>query len=208
MSITGEPETPVKVGVAITDIMTGMYTASAIMAALTHRDLHQVGQHIDVALMDVQTAFLANQGMNYLVSGKSPVRLGNSHPNVAPYDALETSDGFFILAVGNDRQFQSCCRVLDLEELTVDLRFKTNTARVQNKASLRIILTKVLKTKTKQEWMSQLIEAGVPCSPINNIAEVFEDPQIKHRNMRRDVKHSSSSSLFSAFLWITAHGEC
>jgi len=187
MSITGEPENPVKVGVAITDIMTGMYTTTAILAALTHRDLTGVGQYIDMALMDVQTTFLANQGMNYLVSGKPPVRLGNSHPNVSPYDALECADGYFILAVGNDRQFQACCRALKLHELTMDQRYMTNSARVSNKQSLRAILSQVLKTKTKAEWMAKLTEAGVPCSPINNIAEVFDDPQVKARGMQRQV---------------------
>ena len=125
--------------------------------------------------------------MNYLVSGKPPGRMGNSHPNVAPYDAVECSDGYFILAIGNDRQFQNACRVMDLEELTIDSRFKTNSARVHNRVALKSIIAQVIKTKTKSEWMKMLREAGVPCSPINNIAEVFADPQSESREMKRMV---------------------
>jgi len=195
MSITGEPSSPVKVGVAITDIMTGMYTASAVMAALAYRDRHGEGQYIDVSLMDVQTAFLANQGMNYLVSGKPPVRMGNSHPNVAPYDALECADGFFVLAVGNDRQFIAALKVFDLEELELDHRFKTNAQRVKNRETLKSILVSVLKRQSKDYWMTKLREAGVPCSPINNIAEVIADPQIQFRQMKRTIPHANAGEV-------------
>jgi crotonobetainyl-CoA:carnitine CoA-transferase CaiB-like acyl-CoA transferase len=200
MSVTGEPDDvpgggPVKVGVAIVDIFTGMYAATAVLAALAHRERTGEGEYIDLALLDVQVATLANQATNFLVSGSSPERLGNAHPNIVPYQALATSDGHIILAVGNDGQFARFCAVAGCPELSADERFKTNADRVGNRGELIPIIKEILKQRTRAEWIAALEQAGVPCGPINTIAEVFANPQVQSRDMRIDVPHSGSGLI-------------
>jgi len=194
MSITGEADElpgggPQKVGVAVVDLMTGMYAVSAILAALHHRDRSGEGQYIDLALLDTQVAWLANQGMNYLLSGEAPTRQGTAHPNIVPYQALPTSDGFLMLAVGNDRQFAACCRVLGQAELAEDARFATNRQRVKHRQQLIPLLEKLFRRKTTAEWRRLLDAEQVPCGPINSIDQVFQDPQVLARGMRLDLPH-------------------
>ena len=190
MSITGAPEgEPMKVGVGIADIMCGMYATAAILAALHHKGRTGEGQHIDLALLDTQVAWLANEGTNYLLSGKVPERLGNEHPNIVPYKLFETKDGPVVLAAGNDAQFQRFCGFAGLGELAHDPRFATNSLRIANRDALYARLVPVFTTKTKAEWVDGLTALGVPCGPVNTIAEVFEDEQIRHREMRIDMPH-------------------
>ena len=190
MSITGAPDgEPMKVGVGIADIMCGMYATSAILAALHHQRRTGEGQHIDLALLDTQVAWLANEGTNYLLSGRVPTRLGNEHPNIVPYKLFETKDGPVVLAAGNDAQFQRFCRFAGLAELSDDPRFRTNSLRIANRQALYARLVPAFMTKTKAEWVDGLTALGVPCGPVNNIAEVFEDEQIKHREMRIEMPH-------------------
>ena len=200
MSVTGEPDGqpgggPVKVGVAIVDIFTGMYAATAVLAALAHRDRTGEGEYIDLALLDVQVATLANQATNYLVSGSSPVRLGNAHPNIVPYQALATSDGHIILAVGNDSQFARFCAVVERPELADDERFKTNADRVCHRTELIPVIQEALKERSSAEWITAFEEAGVPCGPINTIAEVFDNPQVQSRGMRVEVPHTAAGQI-------------
>jgi glutaryl-CoA transferase len=200
MSVTGEPEGtpgggPLKVGVAIVDIFTGMYASTAVLAALAHRERTGEGQHIDLALLDVQVATLANQAMNYLISGQSPSRLGNAHPNIVPYQACPTADGHIILAVGNDRQFRKFCQVAACPELADDPRFATNAARVNHREELMSRLKPVLKSRPKAEWISQLEAAGVPCGPIHTLAEVFAHPQVEARQMRIELDHPQAGRV-------------
>jgi crotonobetainyl-CoA:carnitine CoA-transferase CaiB-like acyl-CoA transferase len=190
MSITGSPDgEPMKVGVGIADIMCGMYATSAILAALHHQRRTGEGQHIDLALLDTQVAWLANEGTNYLLSGKVPRRLGNEHPNIVPYKLFETKDGPVVLAAGNDAQFQRFCGFAGVGELAQDPRFRTNSLRIANRDALYAILVPAFLTKTKAEWVDGLTALGVPCGPVNNVAEVFEDEQIKHREMRIELPH-------------------
>ncbi len=190
MSITGEPDgEPLKVGVGIADVMCGMYAAVAILAALRHRDLTGEGQHIDMALLDSQVAWLVNEGVNYLVSGRVPRRLGNEHPNIVPYKAFESADGWVILAVGNDRQFRRWCDFAGASELAEDPRFATNSARVENRRALYALMLPIMRRKTTAEWVEGLAELGVPCGPVNDIAGVFADPQVQARGMRIDLPH-------------------
>ncbi|GLP96315.1 CaiB/BaiF CoA transferase family protein [Paraferrimonas sedimenticola] len=197
MSITGEPDElgggPQKVGVAVTDLMTGMYAVSGILAALHHRNATGEGQHIDLALMDTQVAYLANQGSNYLVGGKVPQRLGNAHPNIVPYQSFKVADGHIMLAVGNDAQFQRCAKVLGLEHLAEQADFATNDARVANRADLVPQLQQVFMTQGLDHWMAQLQQAKVPCGPINTLDRVFDQPQVKHREMTVELEHSSGA---------------
>lgn len=190
MSITGAPDgEPMKVGVGIADIMCGMYASSAILAALHHKARTGEGQHIDLALLDSQVAWLANEGTNYLLSGQVPRRLGNEHPNIVPYKLFETKDGPVVLAAGNDAQFQRFCRFAGVPELGHDPRFATNAQRVQNRDALYARLVPLFQERGKAEWVDGLTAVGVPCGPVNTIAEVFEDPQIRHREMRIDMPH-------------------
>lgn len=194
MSVTGAPDgepgaEPMKVGVAIVDIFTGMYASTAILAALAHRDRTGEGQAIDLALLDVQVATLANQALNYLISGNPPGRLGNAHPNIVPYQACATADGHIILAVGNDEQFRKFCQVAGHPELAQDERFTTNACRVRNRHDLLPILDSIMRGRTSREWISALEEARVPCGPINRLNEVFDDPQIQSRQMRIELDH-------------------
>ena len=195
MSITGDPEgAPMKVGVGIADVMTGMYASTAILAALRHRDSTGDGQHIDTCLLDTQVSWLINEGTNYLVSGKIPVKLGNEHPNIVPYKVFATSDGHVILAVGNDRQFQDWCNAAGAEDLMADSRYKTNPLRIANRKSLYKVMPAFMKNKTTEEWLADLAERNVPCSPVNNIEQVFDDPHVKYRGMQIEMDHHTAGS--------------
>ena len=188
MSITGEADgEPVKVGVAVTDVLTGMYAATAVLAALAHRDRSGRGQHIDLALLDVQIAMLANQAQSYLVTGRAPGRLGNAHPSIVPYQAFATSDGHIVLAIGNDGQFARFCEVAGRPELARDPRFATNASRVQHRGELVAALAPILAARGAADWVGALEAAGVPCGPINDLAQVFEDPHVRHRGVRVEV---------------------
>ena len=194
MSLTGRPDGedgagPMKVGVALTDILTGLYAANAIQAALAWRERSGYGQHIDLALLDVQVACLANQAMNYLTTGNSPGRLGNAHPNIVPYQDFPTDDGYMILAIGNDGQFARFCETAGDPALAADPRFATNRARVENRAALIPLLNKLTIRRPTAEWIRALEAVGVPCGPINTLAEVFADPQVEARGLRVDIPH-------------------
>ncbi|WP_311972024.1 CaiB/BaiF CoA-transferase family protein [Pseudomonas baltica] len=195
MSLTGRSEAeegagPVKVGVALTDILTGLYSAVAVLAALAHRDLQGVGQHIDMALLDVQVACLANQAMNYMTTGAAPRRLGNAHPNIVPYQDFPTADGDFILTVGNDNQFRRFAAVAGQPQWADDLRFATNAARVANRALLIPLIRQATVFKTTAQWVEVLEQAGVPCGPINDLAQVFADPQVLARELAISLPHA------------------
>ncbi len=194
MSITGEPDDvpgggPKRVGVAISDLFTGMYATISVLAALAWRERTGRGQHIDLALLDCQVAMMANQAMNYLTSGRPPPRMGNAHPNVVPYQAFTAADGDFIIAVGNDSQFARMCAVIGRPELADDADFATNTRRIRNRDRLIPALAKAFKTRTRCEWQDALEAVGVPCGPINALDEVFADPQVRARGMRVDLDH-------------------
>lgn len=200
MSLTGRPDGedgagPVKVGVALTDILTGLYSTVAILAALAYRDQHGVGQHIDMALLDVQVACLANQAMNYLTTGNPPRRLGNAHPNIVPYQDFPTADGDFILTVGNDGQFRKFAEVAGQPQWADDQRFATNKQRVANRAELIPLIRQATVFKTTAEWVSQLEAAGVPCGPINDLAQMFQDPQVLSRGLAITMPHVLAGSV-------------
>jgi crotonobetainyl-CoA:carnitine CoA-transferase CaiB-like acyl-CoA transferase len=190
MSITGQPDgapggEPLKVGVAVADLFTGMYAVTGIIAALRHAERTGEGQHIDVALLDCQVAMLANQAMNYLVAGAPPGRLGNAHPNIAPYQVFATSDGHIVLAVGNDGQFRAFCREAGLLELADAEAFATNPARISNRGELADRIADAMRKRTRADWIAALEAVGVPCGPINTIDGVFADPQVQARAMAR-----------------------
>lgn len=188
MSITGEPDgDPMKVGVALVDVMTGLYACNGVLAALMARHQTKQGQHIDIALLDVQMATLANQGMNYLATGKNPARLGNGHPNIVPYQTFAANDGSIILAIGNDNQFAKFCQVIEQPELATSPLFATNAARVTHRGDLIPIVAKVLASKTAAYWIDALEKVAVPCGPVNTLEQVFNHPQTKHRQMVRQV---------------------
>ena len=200
MSLTGRPEGeegagPVKVGVALTDILTGLYSTSAILAALAHRDQGGVGQYIDMALLDVQVACLANQAMNYLTTGIPPRRLGNAHPNIVPYQDFPTADGDFILTVGNDSQFRKFAEVAGQPQWGDDPRFATNKQRVAHRADLIPLIRQATVFKTTAEWVSALECAGVPCGPINDVSQVFEDPQVLARGLKVELPHALGGTV-------------
>ncbi|HLX01015.1 MAG TPA: CaiB/BaiF CoA-transferase family protein [Trinickia sp.] len=200
MSITGERDDlpgggPQKAGVAIADLMTGMYSTVAVLAALAHRDRTGVGQYIDMALLDVQVAMLANMNSNFLASGAPPVRWGNAHPNIVPYQAFQTSDSWIIVAVGNDGQFRKFVEAGNRAELADDARFATNPERVRHRETLVPIIAEMVKTRSKHEWIERLEAAGVPCGPINNLAEVFEHEQVVARGMQVDLPHPSGATV-------------
>lgn len=199
MSLTGRPEGeegagPMKVGVALTDILTGLYATVGVLAALNQREQSGIGQHIDVALLDVQVACLANQAMNYLATGAAPKRLGNAHPNIVPYQDFPSADGNFILAVGNDGQFRKFCEVAGVAHLADDLRFATNKARVAHRAELIPLLRQATVFKTTAQWIELLETAGVPCGPINDLRQVFADPQVQARGLRLDLPNALGST--------------
>ncbi|GAK69199.1 putative CoA-transferase [Agrobacterium rubi TR3 = NBRC 13261] len=196
MSITGEPDgQPMKAGVAVADIFTGIYSVTAIQAALIHAMRTGQGQHIDMALLDVQSAVLANQNMNYLISGKSPVRLGNAHPNISPYEVVPTADGFLILAVGNDGQFRRLCKILGIDAIADDERYATNKARVAHKVEVRqIVSTETLKWM-KRDLLTACETNAVPAGPINSIEEMFADPQVQARGLRVDLEAADGTVI-------------
>jgi crotonobetainyl-CoA:carnitine CoA-transferase CaiB-like acyl-CoA transferase len=200
MSLTGRPdgaegEGPMKVGVALTDVMTGLYATVAALAALAHRERTGQGQHIDLALLDVQVACLANQAANYLVGGIVPRRMGNSHPNIVPYQDFPTADGYMIIAVGNDSQFAKCCNVLGKPEWGSDERFATNPQRVKHREELIAMMCAVTETRTTEAWIAAMEEAGVPCGPINSLDKVFADPQVQSRGMRIEMDHPLAGTV-------------
>jgi crotonobetainyl-CoA:carnitine CoA-transferase CaiB-like acyl-CoA transferase len=196
MDITGEPDgEPQKVGVAVIDLFTGVYAATAILAALRRRDTTGKGGHVDMALLDVAVAILANQAMNYLVSGRAPSRLGNAHPNIAPYQVFSVADGRIIIAVGNDRQFRALCGVLGLPALADAPSFASNADRVANRAALVAALAPVLAGHRRADLSAALDAAGVPVGPINSIADVFADPQVIHRGLARDLVADDGSRV-------------
>ena len=200
MSVTGQADgtpgaEPLKVGVAVADLFTGMYATVAILAALRHAEATGIGQHLDLSLLDCQTAMLANQGANYLVSGTAPSRLGNAHPNIAPYQVFGTSDGHVVLAVGNDGQFQAFCDVAGLAEMKANTLFATNALRVANRRALITFLAPALSTRTTAAWMAAFEAAHVPCGPINTIDQVFADPQVMARGMQHDMTRADGTTL-------------
>jgi len=185
MSVTGEPDgPPQKVGVAVVDVFTGIYASTAILAAVVQRQLTGQGQHVDMALFDVATAVMANQAMNYLSTGTSPQRLGNAHPNLVPYAVFECSDGWIIIATGNDGQYRRLCTLLGLPDLAGAAEYLTNADRVANRAALTGALTAATRLWARRELLAACEEAGVPAGPINEMAEVFADPQIIARGMQ------------------------
>jgi crotonobetainyl-CoA:carnitine CoA-transferase CaiB-like acyl-CoA transferase len=186
---------PQKVGVAVADLFTGMYAVTAILAALRHRDLTGQGQAIDMALLDTQVAMLANLGAGFLATGVAPQRAGNAHQNIVPYQVFEVADGHLILAVGNDAQFARFCAVAGCSELAAEPRFARNAGRVRDRAVLVPLLAARLKLKPRAEWLSALEEAKVPCGPINDLADVFADPQVRERAMTVDLPHPLSGSV-------------
>ncbi|GIL40226.1 CaiB/BaiF CoA transferase family protein [Roseiterribacter gracilis] len=195
MSITGEAGgEPQKVGVAVTDIMTGMYATIAVLGALRARDANGVGQQIDLALLDVQVAYLANQASSYLVSGKVPSRLGNAHPSIVPYQAFQTADGWIVLAVGNDEQFRRWAELAGAAELAADERFRTNAGRTRNRDALVPRVAELMHAQPSAWWIERCEAAGVPYGPINDIAQVFADPQVIHRGMKLDLPHPTAGT--------------
>lgn len=184
--LTGDPDgAPQKIGVAYADVLTGLYSVIAIQSALMERDASGLGQHIDMALFDVMTSTLANQAMNYLISGSTPSRMGNAHPNIVPYAVFPCADGWFILAVGNDAQYE---RFRGLMNLPLDKRFETNSGRVEHRAELTALINSATQTFKRDDLLSTLEKAGIPAGPINRVDEAIKDPQIMHRKLVRDAK--------------------
>lgn len=195
MSVTGAPEgEPTKAGVAIADLMAGMYATVAILAALRHREATGDGQLIDMSLLDSQVAWLSNAGQYFLTSGERTPRLGNAHPMIVPYQAFAASDGHFILAVGNDGQFARFCDVAGRPELAIDERYATNPARVKNRSELVPILEQLIAGRPCADWLADLEAHGVPCGPINTIDQVFDDPQVRARDMKVAMDHPLAPS--------------
>lgn len=200
MSITGERDSepgggPQKAGVAIADLATGLYSTIAVLAALAHRDRTGEGQYIDMALLDVQVALLANMNTNFLASGKPPVRWGNAHPNIVPYQTFQTSDGWIIVAVGNDGQFRKFVETGGRPELADDERFAANPSRVRHRDTLVPILAEMVKTRAKADWIGALEAAGVPCGPINELDEVFDNEQVVARGMQVSLPHPCGADV-------------
>ncbi|SDS43958.1 Crotonobetainyl-CoA:carnitine CoA-transferase CaiB [Halopseudomonas sabulinigri] len=200
MSVTGkaadeEGAGPVKVGVALTDILTGLYASNAVLAALNERERSGLGQYIDLALLDVQVACLGNQALNYLATGVAPQRLGNAHPNIVPYQDFPTADGDFILTVGNDGQFRRFCDVAGHPEWASDARFASNAQRVAHRAELIPLIRQATVFRTTAEWIAALEQAGVPCGPINDLAQVFADAQIQARGVQISLPHALSGEV-------------
>lgn len=196
MSLTGEPNgTPQKVGVPVADLFAGLYGCIGILAALNHRNATGQGQQIDIGMLDTHVAWLANQGMNYLATGENPPRLGNQHPNIAPYQEFPTKDGYIILAVGNDPTFERFCKNFGQEHLLADPRFATNPKRVENRQLVTDTLTPVMKSKTTAEWIEALEALKIGCGPINTLKDVFADPHVIARNMVVEMPHASGERV-------------
>ena len=200
MSVTGEPDDapgggPQRAGVPIADIITGMYASIAICAALAHRERSGKGQHLDLALLDSQIALLAYQSTNYFATGVPPKRIGNLHPNIVPYQPFRCADGDVILACGNDNLYRKFCSAAGCPELASDARFATNGKRVENRAELTRLLAAIFKKRTKREWLQVLEAAGVPNGPINDVAQVFDEPQVKARGVKIELEHGAGATL-------------
>jgi crotonobetainyl-CoA:carnitine CoA-transferase CaiB-like acyl-CoA transferase len=200
MSITGEADGrpgagPQKVGIPIIDLMSGMYGTVAVLAALANREVTGKGDYIDLAMLDIQTAVLSNQAMNYLLSGQVPKRQGNRHPNIMPQDVFKCADGQVVLAVGNDGQYAKMCQALNRPELATDPHYIKNADRVRNKDVLLPLIEEIFKQWTRADLVAAMDAVGVPCGPINSIDEVFEIPQVKHRGMRMDLPHPTSGTV-------------
>jgi crotonobetainyl-CoA:carnitine CoA-transferase CaiB-like acyl-CoA transferase len=199
MSITGERDDlpgggPQKAGVAVTDIITGMYASVAILAAIQERTRSGLGQHLDIALLDCHIAMLANQNLNYMTSGVSPTRAGNAHQNVVPYQVFKTSDGFMIVAVGNDSQFRAFCTVLGITHYGTDPKFATNHARIVNRLELIAVLEQIMAGGERDDWIAKLEAVGVPCGPIQTIDQVFAHPQVIARDIWKNIPHPTGGS--------------
>ena len=200
MSVTGEAESrpgggPQKVGVALSDILTGLYTTIGALSALAMREKTGKGQHVDMALLDVTIASMANQAMNYLIAGKAPTMMGNAHPNIVPYEAYKAADHYIILAVGNDAQFRRFCEVAGRIDLADDTQYATNRGRVENREVLGPILNEIIEAKTRSFWLEELEKVGVPCGPINNLEQIFDDPHVQARGARQEVSHPVAGTL-------------
>ena len=196
MSLTGEPNgSPQKVGVPVADLFAGLYGCIGILAAVNHRNSTGQGQQIDIGMLDTHVAWLANQGMNYLATGENPPRLGNQHPNIAPYQEFPTKDGYIILAVGNDPTFERFCKAFGQEALLSDPRFATNPIRVQNRQLVTDTLTPVMKSKTTAEWIDALEALKIGCGPINTLEQVFADPHVQARDMVVEMAHGSGEKV-------------
>ena len=195
MSITGEKKgNPTKIGVGVSDIITGLYSTIGILSALRFKELTGKGQHLDISLMDSQVSWLSYVAQNYLISGEIPKRIGNDHPSIVPYQTVKAKDGLMVLAIANDRQFKEFCEYAKISNLINDPKFKTNSSRVKNRCDLNKIINKIIKKKTIKQWVEGLVKVNVPCGPINNIQQVFEDKQVKSRKMVISMKHSKSKN--------------
>ncbi len=195
MSITGEKKgLPTKIGVGVSDIITGLYATISILSALRFRDQTSLGQHLDISLLDSQVSWLSYVAQSYLISGKIPDRIGNDHPSIVPYQTVKAKDGLMVLAIANDRQFKSFCQFSGLSNLCKNSKFKSNSSRVKNREELNKILSRAILKKTINEWVHGLTKINVPCGPINNIEQVFSDPQVKSRKMKIGMKHKKSKS--------------
>ena len=195
MSITGEERgNPTKIGVGVSDIITGLYSTIGILSALRFKEVTGKGQHLDISLMDSQVSWLSYVAQNYLISGEIPKRIGNDHPSIVPYQTVKAKDGLMVLAIANDRQFKEFCEYAKISNLINDPKFKTNSSRVKNRCDLNKIINKIIKKKTIKQWVEGLVKVNVPCGPINNIQQVFEDKQVKSRKMVISMKHSKSKN--------------
>jgi crotonobetainyl-CoA:carnitine CoA-transferase CaiB-like acyl-CoA transferase len=193
MSITGEKKgQPTKIGVGVSDIITGLYACISILSALKFRDITSQGQHIDISLMDSQVSWLSYVAQGFLTSGITPQRIGNDHPSIVPYQTVRAKNGLMVLAIANDRQFKNFCNFSGLKNLHLDPKYKNNSQRVKNRSSLNKIINKIIKAKNINFWVNGLTKVNVPCGPINDISQVFEDPQVKSRNMKIKMKHRKS----------------
>jgi len=195
MSITGEKKNkPIKIGVGVSDIITGLYASISILSALRFREKTSEGQHIDISLLDSQVSWLSYAAQSYLISKKIPEPIGNDHPSIVPYQTVMAKDGLMVLAIANDRQFKNFCTFAKIEKLHNSPKFKNNSLRVKNRNELNKILEKKIKTKTINEWVKGLVKINVPCGPINNLEKVFKDPQVKFRKMKVSMKHRKSKN--------------
>ena len=195
MSITGEKKgLPTKIGVGVSDIITGLYATISILSALRFRDQTSLGQHLDISLLDSQVSWLSYVAQSYLISGNIPDRIGNDHPSIVPYQTVKAKDGLMVLAIANDRQFKNFCEFSGLYDLCENSKFKSNSSRVKNRKELNKIIGKTILKKTIKEWVQGLTKINVPCGPINNIKQVFDDPQVKSRKMKINMKHKKSKT--------------
>ena len=195
MSITGEKKgLPTKIGVGVSDIITGLYATISILSALRFRDQTSLGQHLDISLLDSQVSWLSYVAQSYLISGNIPDRIGNDHPSIVPYQTVKAKDGLMVLAIANDRQFKNFCEFSGLYDLCKNSKFKSNSSRVKNRKELNKIIEKTILKKTITEWVQGLTKINVPCGPINNIKQVFDDPQVKSRKMKINMKHKKSKT--------------